>query len=136
MPLREKTEISRLKRLRVVSAMLVIIMLLLPFVLQQTFFPFFRFGMFAEPVTREIQREHFLLAGSSSGNQLYTDLSSFTGIKKSNMDYLLRNYYYRREVEYLLKETALLLPDDVPFDSLKLIRIVGADSTTVARYGL
>ena len=48
-------------RYRVLVALMVLLGLLLPFVLQQTFYPFFRFGMFAEPVTREIQQEVFRL---------------------------------------------------------------------------
>lgn len=136
-PLKSKVDIQgRLLRFRLVVATIVLFSLLFPYVFQQSFFPFFRFGMFAEPVTRSIQKEYFLLAGIDARDRLHTDLYKFSGIRKSRMDYLLRNYFYRKEVDYLMKETAQLLPEDVPFDTLIMLRILDGDTTEVAHYGL
>ena len=127
---------QKLRRLRIFLLGFVLFLLLFPFVLQQTFFPFFRFGMFAEPVTRTIQKEQFKLVGEDQQDSLYTDISKFTGIKKSRMDYLLRNYYYRDEVDFFLKESAELLPEEIPFETLILLRILDDDTTVVDSYGL
>ena len=127
---------QKLRRLRIFLLGFVLFLLFVPFVLQQTFFPFFRFGMFAEPVTRTIQKEQFKLVGEDQQDSLYTDISKFTGIKKSRMDYLLRNYYYRDEVDFFLKESAELLPEEIPFETLILLRILDDDTTVVDSYGL
>lgn len=103
-----------------------------PFVLQQTFYPFFRFGMFAEPIQRDIQQEMFALSGIRPNGVVEVEISTHTGISKSNLDYLLRNYYYRNEAHDFLRKTSNLL-ETSPFDTIIILRILKQDTTVVAR---
>lgn len=112
---------------------MVLLGLLLPFVLQQTFYPFFRFGMFAEPVTREIQQEVFRLAGVRTDSGMDMEISEYTGIRRSNLDYLLRNYYYRDEADLFLRKAANLMPATHPFDTIVILRMLPEDTSIVAR---
>jgi len=121
-----------LHRFRLISTVVVLAGLLFPFVFQQTFYPFFRFGMFAEPVRGEIQQERFMVLTVTAGKA--SQLTKDTGIKTSNMDYLLRNYYYRHEADLFLKRIASLLPDQHLYDTLLIARIIPSDSSIVARY--
>lgn len=120
-------------RYRVLVALMVLLGLLLPFVLQQTFYPFFRFGMFAEPVTREIQQEVFRLAGVRTDSGMDMEISEYTGIRRSNLDYLLRNYYYRDEADLFLRKAAGLMPTTHPFDTIVILRMLPEDTSIVAR---
>ncbi len=113
--------------------MLVLLGLSVPFVLQQSFYPFFRFGMFAEPVKRDIQQEIFLLGGMRANGDTDMEISSYTEISKSNLNYLLRNYYYRNETQEFLDKAARLLPASHPYDTIFMIRIMAQDTSIVAR---
>ena len=67
--------------------------LLAPFILITDFFPFLRFGMFAEPIKKDIQTEKFIvyktdLQGSDS---LFNPEE--IGINPNTFLYLCRNYY-------------------------------------------
>lgn len=108
--------------------------LFVPFILQQTFYPFFRFGMFAEPIKRDIQKETFLLAGIKNDGNVAKELNAYTGIDKSNLDYLLRNYHYRNEGQQFLQKTARLMDKEAEIDTLIIFRIMPADTSIVARY--
>jgi hypothetical protein len=117
-------------RFRLLLSILVLLALMLPFVLQQSFFPFMRFGMFAEAVTRDIQKERFeLLLQQADGHILPAQEA---GISASNLDYLLRNYYYRQESDLFLERYASLLPQHQGAEKLILVRILGKDSTVLA----
>ena len=122
-----------LKRYRTIAIILVLSGLLGPFVLQQTFYPFFRFGMFAEPIRREIQQEMFALSGIRADGSYEIEISAYTGINKSNLDYLLRNYYYRDEAHDFLRKISELM-DASPFDTITILRIIKQDTSVVARY--
>jgi len=122
--------------LRLGAFLAVLLTLFIPFIFQQTFFPFYRFGMFAEPVSRDIQKEHFAIHAKSAQGLIYSDISAWVGIRKSNMDYLLRNYYYRHELDSLLRRTAALLPDSSSLTELNVLRIMNTDTTKVARLEL
>jgi hypothetical protein len=125
---------GKLSRFHSILGMAVLAALLIPFILQQTVYPFFRFGMFAEPVKSEIQSEYFRLIGKNSKSVKGVAVSPLTGIKSSTMDYLLRNYYYRGEAEVFLQKIPATLPENVSFDTLLLVRHLGVDSSIVARY--
>ena len=72
-----------------------------PFVLQRTIFPFYRFGMFAEPLTSHTQLELFWV---EEGGKEFD--SEEIGLLHSNWNQLMRNYHYRNEGEKLLQQTA------------------------------
>lgn len=103
----------------------------LPFILQTTLYPFFRFGMFAEPVRYSVQAEQFVLVRFSPAGKESSYVSDGIGIGKSKLDYLLRNYYYRNEIPQLLEQLKAKLPDSVLSGSIKIIRVIGQDTTVV-----
>lgn len=93
----------------------------LPFVLLTDLYPFFRFGMFAEPVKREVQTEQFVLQ--------YIDRKGLTHVVEAGeiglggLDYLLRNYYYRSETSQLLQHIHQLYPQNRHVQEWKLLRV-------------
>ncbi len=98
----------------------------LPFVLLTDLYPFFRFGMFAEPVSRTVQTERFILRYVDAGGTPYPVEPADVGL--SGLAYLLRNYYYRGEAERLLANLHQLHPHKARAAEWQLLRI-----TTPAR---
>lgn len=109
----------------------VLVGLLLPFILQTTLYPFFRFGMFAEPVRYDIQQEQFALHYQVREQTTLPVPEAALKVKKSTLDYLLRNYYYRQESELFLKRASLLLPDTFGTYPLVILRIMEKDTTLI-----
>jgi len=105
--------------------------LALPFIFQTTFYPFFRFGMFAEPVRFKMQEERFVLVKISPAGQAEPYVPNNIGMGKSKLDYLLRNHYYRNEMPQFLDELSTLLPDSLLHKTIKVFRIVGQDTSVV-----
>lgn len=87
--------------------------------------------MFAEPIKTSIQTENFLLSGVNLEGDTINELSAESGIHKSNMDYLLRNYYYRSESTLFLEKITTILPSE-QFKAIFIVRIVEKDSSIVA----
>lgn len=104
---------------------------MIPFIFQTTLYPFFRFGMFAEPVRYDIQEERFILMKTLSSGKTTPYVPENLGIGKNKLDYLLRNYYYRNETQQLIQHLQALLPDSALENSIKVIRIVGKDTIVV-----
>ncbi|MFP4089533.1 MAG: hypothetical protein ACLFT3_04455 [Cyclobacteriaceae bacterium] len=121
-------------RFRLILTFFVLLGLGLPFVLQQSFFPLMRFGMFAEAVRRDIQKEQFILMIRNEEGKLLPPTEA--GIAASNLDYLLRNYYYRQETELFLKRYALLLDEQLEPRELLFIRKLAQDSSIIATYSM
>lgn len=111
----------------------VLLGLLVPFILQTTLYPLFRFGMFAEPVRYTIQTERFELWYRPASSHLQPIPASSLRVQKSTLDYLLRNYYYRHETDLFLERAKLLLPDTLQLYPLAILRIVGTDTTQVEK---
>ncbi|GAB4340222.1 MAG: hypothetical protein OHK0038_19660 [Flammeovirgaceae bacterium] len=76
-------------------------MLLLPFVVMRDIFPFYRFGMFAEPLPKGVL-ETFEISFRDEKNQLKYFQSMDYEIPESKLEMWKRNYYYRGEAEKLL----------------------------------
>ena len=72
-----------------------------PFVLLTDLYPFFRFGMFAEPVSRAVQTERFVVRYLDAGGRPHEVAPAEVGL--GELVYLLRNYYYRGETDRLLQ---------------------------------
>ncbi|MDF9797193.1 hypothetical protein OKW21_002456 [Catalinimonas alkaloidigena] len=124
----------QLLRLRYALSIITIFALFFPFIMQQTFFPFFRFGMFAEPVTRKIQTETFHLIGVNEKGMVEKQLGEKVGVDQSKLNYLLRNYYYRGEADKFTKQFYQLLPEDLHVDTVLVLRSMLNDSSIIARY--
>jgi hypothetical protein len=73
-------------------------LLWLPFVLMNDIFPFFRFGMFAEPAQKLAVQEVFILTYSSNNqvNKIYD--TNELGIDEAMLNYLARKYYYQKQM--------------------------------------
>jgi hypothetical protein len=91
--------------------------------------------MFAEPVQYSIQDEQFLLVRVSPKGKVTPYVPEKAGIDKSKLDYLLRNYYYRNEIQQMLEQLTSILPDSALTGSMQVIRIVGQDTTLVGEIG-
>jgi hypothetical protein len=80
------------------------ILALIPFILLTDLFPFFRFGMFAEPLKSSIQTEVFhVTVIHDDGMEEVFDPKEMS-INSSDFNYLCRNYYYRKEGEIFLSK--------------------------------
>ncbi len=104
----------------------VILLLLLfmwaPFVMQTDLYPFFRFGMFAEPVKREVQTEIFALRITDvAGKQRMVEPQE-TGL--GSLTYLMRNYYYRQQADTLLRRIHRITRVSPTVTQWQLLRIV------------
>ena len=109
----------------------------IPFILITDVYPFFRFGMFAEPVRQAIQLEQFAIQYVDHQQQRH--LLNMDEIGLSSATYLMRNYYYRNQSEKLLKNIHQIHPHSGQVLEWQLLRIttpVGlthqADTTQVA----
>ncbi|HVD98127.1 MAG TPA: hypothetical protein VNB90_07965 [Cytophagaceae bacterium] len=100
--------------------------LLVPFVLITDIFPFMRFGMFAEPITRSVQTEKFViyqLDATGNKNLLHPER---IGINPNTFYYLCRNYFYRNEAELFSKK--LLQLSDQQTSAVELLHLVKQDN--------
>ncbi|WP_020531340.1 hypothetical protein [Flexithrix dorotheae] len=88
--------------IREITIFLVISGFLLPFIFLRDFYPFYRFGMFAEPVQYKAQKELFIIQFKDKNNQTRTFNAENYGWNKDTFTYLTRNYFYRKESKKLL----------------------------------
>jgi hypothetical protein len=92
-----------------------------PFVLLTDLYPFFRFGMFAEPVSRAVQTERFVVRYLDAGGRPHEVAPAEVGL--GELVYLLRNYYYRGETDRLLQRLHGLHPRRAETAEWQLLRI-------------
>ena len=82
----------------------------LPFIMVTDLFPFMRFGMFAEPIRHEIQKEYFQIVVYPENNKEKNLNPQLIGIENHFYEYITRNYFYRGEGVLLLQKVESLLP--------------------------
>jgi hypothetical protein len=87
-------------KIRIILTLLTLVFL--PFIFITDFFPFMRFGMFAEPVKTDVQMEYFKVYVKDSLKISPLEPSELK-ISENNIFYLCRNYYYRGESDLFLK---------------------------------
>lgn len=76
----------------------------IPFIFMTDIYPFFRFGMFAEPVRHNSNTEKFELLEKNEKNEWQPVISVLhTGVAETQLAYLLRNYYYKKELPTLIQ---------------------------------
>jgi len=91
--------------------------LFVPFVLLNNLYPFWRFGMFAEPVKSQVQTEKFkIYRFSASGHSEYFSPEKI-GFDENQFLYLARNYYYKSQTTFFLKEVRGLYSKKYPLTS-------------------
>src|SRR5436189_63115 len=95
-----------LGKLRNYVIITMLVCITIPFILLTDLFPFLRFGMFAEPVKTEIQKEYFEVSYLDDSNKEKKLDSKLIGIEPHFFYYLGRNYYYRKESGKFLKNIA------------------------------
>jgi len=103
--------------------------LVIPFILQTNVYPFFRFGMFAEKISSEVQTEQFFVSTGDRGVGYLVPES--IGIRKSTFDYLLRNHYYRNESQQFLRKLKTALPDSLQAKPLFMVKVTGKDTLRI-----
>lgn len=115
-----------------------LLLMWVPFVLQTDLYPLFRFGMFAEPVKREVQTETFALRVIEVGGKLRMVNPEETGL--GSLAYLMRNYYYRHEADTLLRRIHQITPRTAAVRQWQLLRMVSKvtpyqpDTTVVSTF--
>ena len=117
-----------------------LILIILPFILLTDLFPFLRFGMFAEPITEEVQKEKFIVSYLINNKETEFNPKE-AGIGESTFYYLARNYYYRKEANKFLEKTANSVTVNASEWRLKKIVLrddkqLKTDTTIVARLSL
>ena len=105
-----------------------IFLLILPFLTITDFYPFMRFGMFAEPIKSNNQLEIFYL-GFKKADKVKIVKTDFLGLSEGQFNYLARDYYYKGKTSQLL-ETFWPKPP-LQKDSLFLIKLQGNPSDTI-----
>jgi len=132
-----------LGKLRNYVIITMLVCITIPFILLTDIFPFLRFGMFAEPVKTEIQKEYFEVSYLDASKKEKILDSKLIGIEPHFFYYLGRNYYYRKEPDKFLKNIAQIFKkydNNVSEWQLKKITIPingnknNADTTIVTRY--
>lgn len=102
----------------------------IPFILVTDIFPFLRFGMFAEPIKTNIQKEIFIITykNNQGKEQLFDPKKA--GIEKHFFYYLVRNYYYRNESPILIKNIEKIYPTK-GIECWNIKRILISDSINI-----
>lgn len=135
-PFRRDRDRVKVKQLVIVGMLISMIM---PFILITDLYPFFRFGMFAEPVKRSIQLEQFALQYQDEKYRTYIAHPEALGLV--SLPYLMRNYYYRGETELFLRHIAQIYKPGLSVEEWQFIRITSKpsypaqmDTTVVASF--
>lgn len=77
-----------------------------PFIAVQTFYPFYRFGMFAEPQRQSPENLSLYLRVEKQNTILFDPTS--IGLTHSQWNYLLRKYFYTKRLPNLCKNLKML----------------------------
>ncbi len=94
--------------------------LLVPFVSFKDIYPFYRFGMFAEPAYGSDRKsEVFFARYQVNGTKLTLDPQTF-GMPDSQWQALSRNYFYRGEGKMLLQNFQQLQPETTHWELLQV----------------
>lgn len=95
--------------------------ILIPFILVTDVYPFFRFGMFAEPVRDEIQLEQFAIRYIGHNQAMHILDPAEIGL--GSLTYLMRNYYYRKQSEFFLRNIHQVYQARIKVREWQLLRI-------------
>jgi hypothetical protein len=93
------------------ASLLMILGFLVPFVLITNFYPFYRFGMFAQPIGEPNQYEQFEIAFQLPPHQtLIPYYAPDYGMNYQNFEYLKRKYFYTDRVDFFLDQLRTTVP--------------------------
>ncbi len=102
--------------------------LFVPFILITDIFPFFRFGMFAEPIRKNIQTEKFVIYSTDTNDRRRIFDPSTIGINSNTFLYLCRNYYYRKETDLFARK--IFISSGKSLKKLELLRTIDNSEKT------
>jgi len=104
--------------------------LFIPFITLTDFFPFLRFGMFAEPIQTNVQTEQFHVFTLNRQNEKKPIDLSTLGISENTFLYLCRNYYYRKETTDFFKKLEPSMDSSIV--KLMLYQTIAKSSSSIA----
>jgi hypothetical protein len=111
--------------------------LLVPFILITDIFPFLRFGMFAEPIKKNIQTEKFILYKTNARGERSIFEPEAIGINPNTFYYLCRNYYYRNESKSFADKLFKTTGDSIQkLELLKTIATINSKNTDTLEIGV
>lgn len=96
--------------------------LLVPFILITDFFPFLRFGMFAEPIKASVQTENFLVYQRLDDGKRIPFKPEWIGSNENVFLYLCRNYYYRKQLPQFA-EKVFRSSKETNFNQIEIIKL-------------
>ena len=122
-----------MERYRHLGIKVFIFLLILPFLTITDFYPFMRFGMFAEPIRSYEQLETYRLGVFKNNTVQMVNMDSL-GLSEGKFNYLARTYVHTHKENQLLRIFWDKLSKDK--DSLYLFKIHGVplDTHRVARF--
>jgi hypothetical protein len=97
--------------------------LIFPFILVSDIYPFFRFGMFAEPIHQTVQTERFVICYYDLESKLKILPFETTGFEESHLLYILRSYYYRGNLEQFFSQIHQISKKSLQINRWALLRI-------------
>lgn len=111
--------------------------LLVPFILITDLYPFLRFGMFAEPIKKDIQTEKFILYETNTTGERSIFNPEAIGINPNTFYYLCRNYYYRNETKLFTDKLFQSTGDSLQkLELLKTMVTINSGNTDTLKIGV
>jgi hypothetical protein len=89
------------KRTRNIIIISFLCMSIIPFMLLTDFFPFMRFGMFAETIQQTAQKEVFRIDIKKTDGTIESLSKRQQAMNDSRLNYLARKYYYQNKIPFL-----------------------------------
>lgn len=84
--------------------MILYVWFLVPFVFMTDLYPFFRFGMFAEPIKPSQTTEMLQLWWKNAEGKSQLFQSERIGLTENHFGYILRHYFYTDRIEQLFSQ--------------------------------
>ena len=99
------------------------ISILVPFIMINNTYPFFRYGMFAEPVHHTNHFEHFVILYTDELNEEYSFSSTSIGLNEGHFNYIIRSYYYQGKIQQLFSQLHQILEKKQKISAWKLKKL-------------
>ncbi len=113
--------------LKKIVRLIFVVWFLVPFVLMTDLYPFFRYGMFAEPVKPQQTTEMLQLWWKPVDLPAQLFEPKTIGLTENHFGYMLRHYFYNNRIKQLFSQTHYLtlkkMPKPAILWQLKQLRI-------------
>lgn len=104
--------------------------LCVPFVFIKSFFPFYRFGMFAEPVKTETQTEQFYVYYQIQSGSWKAFEATAIGLNEGVYGSIVRKHVYQNQAQTLLQKTGETA--ELNAVAWQLWQVIDRDSSQIA----